>query len=84
MAKAVKLDLLEITKDESEQLGAAITRVTELYDVPIMSEKSMAFVNLGMVMASIYGTRAMVIAAQKVDSKKSPNVVTMPFSEVAR
>lgn len=73
----MKNDILAITKEESEQLGAAITRVTELYDVPLLNEKHMAIVNLLMVSGGIYGTR--FIAASMMHKKKQAEVITMPF-----
>lgn len=76
IAKAVKMDLLEITKEESEELGGAITRVTELYEIPLLSPKHMAFVNLAMVMGNVYGSRLIVASLQK---KQAAKVVDMPF-----
>lgn len=77
MAKMLKTDLLQITKDESEELSAAITRVTQLYDVHLLDEKSWAFLNLALVMGNVYGTRLMV-ASMKVKHEKH-NIVDMPF-----
>lgn len=80
MAKLAKSDVLEITKEESEELGAAITRVSQLYEVPLLSEKHMAWLNLAMVSGNIYGTRLMVLSMNKKQSKN--NVVDMPFQPV--
>ena len=79
MAKMLKSEIMEITKEESEELSSAITRVTQLYDVALLSEKNWAFLNLAMVMGNIYGTRLMVISKQ---SKKKTNVVDMPFTPI--
>ena len=79
MAKMLKSEVMEITKEESEELSSAITRVTQLYDVALLSEKNWAFLNLAMVMGNIYGTRLMVISKQ---SKKKTNVVDMPFTPI--
>lgn len=56
-----------ITEDEARNLAAAVVRVTELYDVPLMSEQARAWLNLGMVGCGIYGTR---IAAAMLEAKK--------------
>ncbi len=77
MAKMLKTELLQITKDESEELSAAITRVTQLYDVHLLDEKSWAFLNLALVMGNVYGTRLMV-ASMKGKHEKH-NIVDMPF-----
>lgn len=79
MAKMLKSEVIEITKEESEELSSAITRVTQLYDVALLSEKNWAFLNLAMVMGNIYGTRLAVISKQ---SKKKANVVDMSFTPI--
>lgn len=68
-AAFLKSPQLIITEDEAKQLSDAVTRVTELYDVPLMDEKSRAWVNLAMVGASVYGTR---VAAVFVERKRKP------------
>lgn len=78
IANFVKNEILAITKEESDQLAAAITRVTELYEIPLLSEKHMAFLNLAMVSGGIYGTRFVALSMQK--KKEKANVVTMPFN----
>ena len=70
------MDILELSKDESDALGAAVTRVSQLYEIPLMSEKAMAWLNLSMVMGSVYGTRFMVASMQSKQAKQ--NVVDMP------
>jgi hypothetical protein len=67
-AALVKNPVLVLTEDESKQLAAAITRVTELYDVPLLDEKTRAWLNLGIVGVQVYGTR---ITSVIVDKKKS-------------
>jgi len=57
-----------ITPDESEKLGDAITRVTELYDISVLPEKTIAWINLAMVAGTIYGPRMMT----KKSVQKSP------------
>lgn len=64
----LKVDELTITPEESKQLAEAITAVTELYDVPLASEKTIAWVNLAMVVGAVEGTR---IAALLINKKKA-------------
>lgn len=78
MAKMVKSELLQITKEEAEELSAAITRVTQLYDVHLLDEKTWAFLNLALVVGNVYGTRLMVATMKNKQEKK--NVVDMPIT----
>lgn len=78
MAKMVKSELMQITKEESEELSAAITRVTQLYDIRLLDEKTWAFINLALVMGNIYGTRLMVVSLETKRAKN--NVVDMPIA----
>jgi hypothetical protein len=66
-----------ITEDEAKLLAAAISRVSELYDVPLLDEKTRAWLNLGMAGVEVYGTR---IAAVVLESKKKPQIVR-PFDK---
>jgi hypothetical protein len=78
-AAVVKAPGLALTEEESKQLAAAITRVTDLYDVPLLDEKSRAWLNLGIVGVQIYGTRgAAVIMETKKKRAAKPSVVQMP------
>jgi hypothetical protein len=62
-----------ITEEESKKLAAGITRVVELYDVPMLDERSKAWIGLGLVGVEVYGTR---IAAAAMDRKRRPHIVT--------
>jgi hypothetical protein len=64
---------LLLTEEESKKLAAGITRVVELYDVPMLDERSRAWIGLGLVGVEVYGTR---IAAAAIKSKRRPHVVT--------
>jgi hypothetical protein len=66
---------LVITEEESKKLAAGITRVVELYDVPMLDERSRAWIGLALVGVEVYGTR---ITAAVVAAKRRPAVVT-PF-----
>lgn len=79
MASFFKSEVLALTEDEAQNLGAAITRVTDLYDIRILPEKYMAWVNLGIVGSGIYGPRLYVLSQQKKRAHQKPiPVVTMP------
>lgn len=75
-AKSLKIHQLEIDEQEGRQLSAAVTRVTELYDVPIPSEKVMAWVMLAKTLGDVYGPRIAAVALNKkpkiVDAKPHP------------
>ena len=67
-AAFLKAPALALTEEESRTLAAAVVRVTDLYDVPLMSEEARAWLNLGMVGCGVYGTR---IAAVMLEAKKT-------------
>jgi hypothetical protein len=73
LAAFLKQPTFQITEEESAKLAAAITRVSELYEVPMLDERSKAWLGLGMVGVEVYGTR---LAAAVVEAKKRPHVVT--------
>lgn len=50
----LKMPMLHITRSGSDELAQAILDVTELYDVPLLSEKGMAWANLAAVAAKVY------------------------------
>lgn len=76
----LQIPSLVITQEEAKQLASAITRVSELYEIPILDEKARAWINLGLVGVQVYGTR---IAAAMVERKKKaptpPPMVITPF-----
>jgi len=74
-ATFLKVPELALSEDESKALGEAVVKVTELYDVPMMDEKTLAWVNLAMVASGIYGPR--IVAAKINHSKKPATVVRM-------
>jgi hypothetical protein len=73
LAAFLKEPSFQITEAESAKLAAAITRVSELYEVPMLDERSRAWLGLGMVGVEVYGTR---LAAAVVAAKQRPHVVT--------
>jgi hypothetical protein len=64
----LKIPELEITSDEAERLGSAAARVADLYDVSVLSETTVAWINLAMVAGGIYGPRFM---AAKINKKNN-------------
>ena len=68
-----------LAEEESKEMADAVTRVTQLYDIQIIPERQMAWINLGLVGLSIYGPR--VMASRKTKSPKptlqNPQVITM-------
>jgi hypothetical protein len=57
LAAILKAPGWAITDAESVKLSDAINTVTALYDVPILDERSRAWLGLAMVGAEVYGTR---------------------------
>jgi hypothetical protein len=79
-ASLLKTPSLVLTEEEAKHLATAITRVTELYEVPILDEKTRAWLNLSMVGFEVYGTR--IVAAMAERKKKQPApppMVITPF-----
>lgn len=50
-----------VTEEESDKLAAAVSKVTELYDVAIMGEKTAAWVGLAVAGGTIYGPRLIAL-----------------------
>lgn len=73
MATFLNAEHWAITEDEADRLGKAIIRVTQCYNINILSEEQMAWVNLGMVAIPIYGTRAFLSMQSK---KEKPKIVS--------
>jgi hypothetical protein len=69
-ASLLKMPSLVLTEEESKRLATAITRVTELYEVPILDEKTRAWLNLGIVGVEVYGTR--IVAEMNERKKRQP------------
>lgn len=69
----LKIDELELDETEARKLGEAIARVNALYDVPILSEKQMAWVNLATTGCAVYGPRLMAYKLRmKTETGKKP------------
>ena len=64
----------EIDKEEARILAEATQTLTELYDMPIMSEKTAAWVKFGMAINQVYGPRIVAVIAKP----KKPRIVSMP------
>lgn len=73
MANLFGTEVFAITPEESQALAKAVTNVSQYYDVPIVSEKMLAWVNLATTMGAVYGPR---FVAAKIRKNKKPNVVT--------
>lgn len=72
-----KEEILACQEQEAKALAEAITAVTELYDVPLASEKTIAWTNLVMVLGTVEGTRIAALLAKhgKRGPKKGPVAV---------
>lgn len=69
LAALTKQPSLVLTEEESEKLAKAINRVMELYETPLLDEKSRAWLSLSMVGVEVYGTR---LATAVIERKKQP------------
>jgi len=65
-------EVFAITEQESEELAKAVTKVSQLYDIPVIGEKALAWMNLAMVGGKIYGPR---VVAVKLTKKRKDKVV---------
>jgi hypothetical protein len=72
---------LILEDEETKNLAEAITRVSQLYDVPMLDEKTRAWLNLGMVGANVYGTRviAEILRRRRENTPAPPPMVLTPF-----
>lgn len=78
LAKSSKIDELQIDEEEAEKLAKAALRVSELYEIPLPSEKVLAWIGLANAMGRVYGPR---IAAYTIRQKMKPKVVEGKFKE---
>lgn len=83
MSNLMNSELLALTKEESEAYAKAVTNVSQYYDIPVIGEKAMAWVNLCTVMGSIYGPRFLAAKMQAKKNKKPSEVIEMKFTQPA-
>lgn len=67
-AAAFAVPELALDKTESEELSKAIANVAQYYDTTVAPE-TLAWINLGAVAVSIYGTRAFVLLSKRGEKK---------------
>jgi hypothetical protein len=78
MSMFLHSEVLSITEDESAQLAKALTNVTQLYDIPVIGEKALAWTNLAMVAGKVYGPR---YVASRINKKSKPSKVVTTFEQ---
>lgn len=74
----VKVPALKIPKAGCQELAAALMEVTELYEIPLLSEKGMAWANLAAVATKVYifdGKATVVKGTDRVHIVSEPVVV---------
>lgn len=69
VSSVTRIEELELSAEEAEQLAVAISRVNELYDGYVIPEKAMAWINLAMAMGTVYGPR---VIAYNIRRKREP------------
>lgn len=81
-ATFLKVPELRIDEQEAAILTKATKDVLKAYGVPELTEKQVAVGQAAMAIASVYGTRAVVIMARKTNKAK-PNLVQFPAAPAA-
>jgi len=81
LAKIVQAPEFALPKNEADELGAALKTVQDLYDVSVIPEKTLAWINLFNVGASIYGPRYFAISARR---KREARAQQKPAPTVAQ
>lgn len=80
-ATFLSIPQLELDESEADKIAAAVARVTDLYDVPMMSEEARAWTNLAMVTGTVYGPRFLSYTLDKKPKKQNaPVTVITPAS----
>lgn len=72
VSTVTRIEELELSAEEAEQLAVAISRVNELYDGYVIPEKAMAWINLVMAMGTVYGPR---MIAYNIRRKREPKTI---------
>ena len=81
LAKLTKIEQLELDPTEAKKLGEALARVESFYTDKMISEKTMAWINLGAVAGAVYGPRIMAIDLSSSKNGKA-KTVEMPTPSV--
>lgn len=63
----LEIEELSMEEKEAEALGKAVARVQSLYELPFLTEKQLAWINLAAVAGGTYGPR---LAAYQIRMKK--------------
>jgi len=77
MSKTMKVEELQIDESEGKALSDSILRVSELYEIPLPSEKIMAWVMLAKTCGDVYGPRVAAVALRR---SRKPKVVEGKFA----
>lgn len=77
LAEATKVPELVMSEPESKSLAAASIEVLKFYPGIVPDEKTLAWINLGMVASTIYGTRFAAMRIRIAREKRRPNVVNL-------
>lgn len=70
----VDAEEFSITSEEAQTLAEATTRVSQLYDIAVMGEKTAAWLGLGFTVGTIYGPRFMSLRARRRDELKEKGI----------
>jgi hypothetical protein len=68
-ASFLKMPEFAITEAEAKNLADATERVTALYDLSLLSEKTVAWIHLTIIAAGTYGPRYVAVSTRKKEAK---------------
>jgi hypothetical protein len=71
LSAATKVPELALDESEARQLAEAAAEVQSHYEASFIDPKTMAWIQLGMVAASVYGPRAVVVMMRKKQEKEA-------------
>lgn len=69
---------MQLTNAEAKALADAAANVSELYEISVVSEKTMAWIQLSIVACGIYGPRYMAVNA-RAKAERKPKLVPGHF-----
>ncbi len=83
LAAFLQVPELELDANEAKRLGDAVARVNKLYGGFMLSEKSMAWINLMMAGGAVYGPRVVAYGVRaKKERKKEPVTINQTGAQI--
>lgn len=79
-AEFLKCSELELDRDESKKLADSIAEVNKFHNV-VFNPKTVAYINMGVVACTIYGTRIVAIKNRMDSHRKEKQVPVTPIRQ---